>query len=142
MKIEPLKPELMKKYLLLIAFLLIILSLSFYWFAWRPTQIKHDCSWIKWARAAVPARPAMTANEVKEKGLLKDCTLPTPKPNKISIEVEKFWADLNIPPETCEQSNKKVIDEYSKPSEAIPAKEGRKKSTDEEYKFCLRDKGL
>lgn len=114
----------------------------FYWFQWRPTQIKHDCSWVKWTKAMVPSRPAMTENEVKEKGLLEDCTLPTPKPNKISIEVEKFWADLNISPETCEQKNKRIIDELSRASEVIPAREGWNKSTDEEYKFCLRDKGL
>lgn len=145
MKIEPLKPGSMKKHLLFIAFLLIILFLSFYWFAWRPAQIKHACSWVKWTIAAVPAYPAMTEAELKAQGLIKVCLSPTPtRIPRTSVEksVANFWNDLNIQPDTCEQNNKKIIDEYSKPREAIPAKEGWDKATDDEYKFCLRDKGL
>jgi len=143
----------MKKILIPIILLLIILSLSFYWFAWRPAQIKHDCSWIKIVEAAVPAYPALTEDELRKQGIITACPTPLPtqiptqnsttgyydkafEERRIKIISENFF--INI----CNEENIKTITKYSKPREAIPKKENWRKATDEEYKFCLRDKGL
>lgn len=131
----------MKKIFISTVLLLIIFVFSFYWFAWQPSQIKHDCSWIKVTDLAVPAYSAMTEDELRAKGLLKDCTLPTPTQilPKSSNVTNLFDYLL---PNLCEDNNKIIIQEYSKPHEEIPEKISWRKAEDEEYKFCLRDKGL
>ena len=123
-------------FIILLAIISVSVSL-FYWFQLRPAQIKHDCSWVKVIEPAVPAHPAMTKEELMKKGLIKPC--PTIKPKPISgyydAAFEKHRAEVLCP-------NKQIIEKYSKSSEAIPEKINWRKATEEEYRFCLRDKGL
>lgn len=120
--------------------LFIIALLLFYWYQVRPSQIKHDCSWVKINHVAVPAYPAMTKDELLAKGIITACPspLPTPIPTPgiVPIMTSNFWISV------CDQNNINTIEKYSKPRAAIPASVSWRKSTDTEYKFCLRDKGL
>ena len=62
----------MKFFLML--FLLVLLAGGwFYWFQYRPSQIKHECSWVKQHSDAVPARPAMTKDELIHQGIIRSC---------------------------------------------------------------------
>ena len=56
---------------------LALLAGWFYWFAYRPARIKHDCSWVKRHKNAIPARPAMTVEELKAKEIIVDCDKET-----------------------------------------------------------------
>jgi hypothetical protein len=124
--------------------ILVILSLSFYWFAYRPSRIKHDCSWVKVITPSIPAYPALTENQLQAQGLLKDCTfddtvLSVSFDEAIQKRKAELWAKLK---QECEQGNKRIIQDYSVARKEIPSKENWRKATDTEYKFCLRDKGL
>ncbi len=120
-----------------ISLFLIILTLlisGFYWFQVRPTQIKHDCSWVKKHSEAIPARKGMTKEELQTKGLLKDCP-PELKPKLL----EDFAANRNEI--MCSYDNATIIED-NKPLPYTPAKDWWVKATKEEYQFCLHDKGL
>lgn len=131
----------MKKILIPTVLLLLILSFSFYWFAWRPAQIKHECSWIKHHNDAVSARPAMTMDQIKATELLMECPNDTPSISPNNNVNRNIVVPLGVP-NFCERHNQVIIDDYSKSIQAVPARDWYEKATDEEYKFCLRNKGL
>lgn len=126
----------------LICIVLLVLTALFYWFQIRPAQIKHSCSWAKEYVGGEPARPAMTESEVRNKGLLKDCSL---RPLDTSNSASGNLFNSLFTPEAlavCEKENQRLISAYSKAKAKIPAKERQRKTTNDEYKFCLRDQGL
>lgn len=119
-----------KKKILLTLLSLLLLVAWFYWFQYRPAQIKHDCSWIKRHSDAIPARPTMTETELRTKGVIRDCT---------NVYNDSF---SNIDHLLCQDQNNKIIESYKQIKPAEPAKDWWVATSDEEYKFCLRDKGL
>ncbi|PIR92442.1 hypothetical protein COU01_01745 [Candidatus Falkowbacteria bacterium CG10_big_fil_rev_8_21_14_0_10_44_15] len=117
--------------------LLIIVSLGlFYWYEIRPAKIKHDCSWIKQHSDAIPEKQPMTKEELLNAGLIEDCDKKY-LDNEYSTE---FFG--NISKELCQKKVKSVINEYSSYKPYEPAKEWKVKASNEEYEFCLHDKGL
>jgi len=129
--------------------LLIFLGIGvicFYWYEMRPSKIKHDCSWIIDRREeAKEAIPAMTESELKEKGWLPDCSQ-----EKIDADIKKstgVYKDFLIRKkdftlESCKVDYQKKIEEYKNNRPATEARDIWRKTTNEEYIFCLRDKGL
>ena len=128
--------------------LLLISSGVFYWFQVRPTKIKHECSWVKTHFDKVPAKPAKTEEEVfvesklsKEdferalglaRGEIKPRTgtakgmsgLPVSfEDHRLSVFGDGFVKQMQESPE-------------------VPARDETRQAKDEEYRFCLRDKGL
>ena len=131
----------MKHKLALIGVGLLLTAFIFYWFQWRPSQIKHSCSWVKRTEDAIPERPALSEAELKAKGLLKNCSSLTNDPSTSDSRVTNFFDQLGKR-SNCEGNNKWIIEDYKTAKPAKSAREWYVKSTDEEYKFCLRDKGL
>ncbi len=85
----------------------------FYWFQFRPAQIKHDCSWVKHHNDAVPAQEAITKEQqIKELGDRYNPNNP-------------YMATTDIP---------------FRPAQ--PAKDWWEPATSKQYEFCLHDKGL
>lgn len=115
-------------------FILFVLSLLFYWFQWRPSKIKQDCSWVKHHTDAIQAREGLTESQLKEKGMLVDCPLQTQQEG-----VQLFELYKNTP--NCYFENRRTI-ELNKPIWYVPAKDWWEKATKDEYTFCLHDKGL
>lgn len=105
---------------------------GFYWFQFRPAQIKHDCSWMEERSESIPAKPAMTETELRDKGMIQDCTKDSDSPNMF-IRMNKV---------ACEQTNQQLIDEYKSPRDAVPSKSSWRRAASYEYQFCLHDKGL
>lgn len=103
----------------------------FYWFQYRPSKIKHECSWIKETTAYVPARPTQTEQQLRENGLLKNCQDAT--------RIDAFEL---LSPGWCNTSNQELIKSYKIVQPEIPIKESWRKAMDNEYRFCLHDKGL
>jgi len=137
-KEHPHKPKgskILKMTFLFVGVLLLISSavLAFYWFQIRPAQIKHDCSWVKKHEDAVAEKPGMTMEELQANNILKDCSnLPSYSGGVIAPLYNSF---------DCNRENVLVTDKYLKVP-GKPAKDWVEKATDEEYKFCLHDKGL
>lgn len=114
-----------------VLFILLISGGLFYWFQVRPAQIKHDCSWVRHFKPAKAAEPPMTESQLWEKGLLKECG----KEKTGNIFTDRFA-------EICESENTKVIEEFKNGKLATRAEEWWEKAEEDEYKFCLHDKGL
>ena len=133
----------MKNKKLLILALLILMGSLFYWFQYRPAQIKHDCSWVKEVEAAIPSYPAMTENQLKQKGIVTNCSVSDDSQTKTLDTFSTAEEVINQRrQELCLEQNQKIVELYRKPRNAVPEKEHWRKATNEEYKFCLRDKGL
>jgi hypothetical protein len=116
--------------------IIVLVSFCFYWFQIRPTQIKHDCSWIKHHSDEVLTKKGLTESQLKEKGMLVACptlTLLPPKGGRL------FGDYIDMP--NCYFENKRII-ELNKPIQHVPAKDWWVKATKDEYTFCLHDKGL
>ncbi len=151
----------MKKFLsitFLFLFVFFIGSFLFYWYQIRPAQIKHDCSWVKMYSKAVPARPAMTKEELEAKGIIRTCknefelvSKMVPNYNINSTDNPTVLFDKNLSFDqkrivwnatSCREDGDRVITEYKTAIEAVPAKDWYEAASKEEYTFCLHDKGL
>jgi len=104
-------------------------SLLFYWFQYRPSRIRHDCSWVKEMVGYEPAKPAMTEKELLAKGIIDNC-------DSVS---ERLIEEVSL---NCGYLHKHTVETYKIARPEMPAKEHWRQSTDIEYKFCLRDKGI
>lgn len=130
---------------LVIVMLFVFAGTYFYWKEIRPSQIKHDCSWVKEVKEAQPEFPAMTESELREKGIVKAC--PTPLPIRIYRAGEYYDENLELESsriftDTCIKNNNIWISKYKTARDAVPEEISWRKATGGEYKFCLRDKGL
>lgn len=128
-----------KRFYLITIFLIILLptlSGAFYWFQVRPSQIKHECSWVKRHADAIPAKAGKTETQLKAEGKLKDCAaIPASSNNEPGVTFSLLRNNL------CYVENAEVI-KRNKPQTYVPAKNWYEKATKEEYTFCLHDKGL
>lgn len=126
--------------------LLIVAGFSlFYWFEIRPARIRSECSWIKHHQDAVSERPAMTEQELSDKGMLVDCSKYIRKEPRYSGVFEKYNEEFEAFEERRHKilcSNETIINEYKTAIPAQPAKDWMEKATKEEYEFCLHDRGL
>jgi hypothetical protein len=143
--------------------LLLITACLFYWYQWRPAQIKHQCSWVKRHSAGVPGRPAMTKDELIAKGMIRSCQKDIAALKKVDPGANYSLGDMSVhatfTPSTdgliramigdplydatsCIEDGNKVIADYKTPRKAIPAKDWYEQADDGEYKFCLHDNGL
>lgn len=119
--------------LIKIIVVLCALSALFYWYEIRPTQIKHDCSWVKKIEEVIPAKPAMNEDELRVNGHLESCKDEVIKPNSMFS---------NLFRDDCVSKNERTIEEYKTSRPAVPEKESWRQASGDEYKFCLHDKGL
>lgn len=119
-----------KIYLIGVTTLFLLVGI-FYWFQIRPSQIKHDCSWVENHSEAKPAIPAMTESELRDKGMIHDCTK----------SYQSIFINNRYKP-ACESNNQQLIEEYKIAREVIPAKSWWRATNPTEYQFCLHDKGL
>ena len=108
------KIQLMKIWMLIFSVLIIfsIIGGWFYWSQWRPSNIRHDCSWIK--HHSDPD-PGVSIEEAAKK--TRDCL-----------------AKLNDNPfkDVCNFNSR----------DPQPAKDWYEPSTNQEYQFCLRNHGI
>ena len=77
--------------------------------------------------------------ELQEKGMLEDCSTSKSFTTKIDFtdpDFEKRRKDM------CLERNKKTIEEYSQPKDAVPEGLSLRRSDDREYQLCLLGEGL
>lgn len=84
---------------------LFLIGGAFYWFAYRPAKIRHDCSWVKWIDPATLAEPAITKEDVKNSQLeYEKCIQEVKiKDNQVDSALPKgsFFDGLFVPVESC-----------------------------------------
>lgn len=117
---------------LVIAGLVIVLLGGFYWYELRPAKIRQECSWVKHTTKAIPARPAMSEEELRAEGMIKD---DCKESGYVSIFSKSFE-------EECERKNQQTIEEYKTNRPAVPARDSYSKASDKQYDFCIKSKGL
>ena len=146
----------MKKSLIFVSIVstLLFSGVLFYWFEYRPMQIRHGCSWIKKTIAEKPADPGITNDEVNQsKKNFEQCKqenkyniaqkIEKDKSNKFGELSLEFAKKEGVSEEDftarsfCDRPK-----EYQAPKPIEPAHDNWRQSEDFEYKFCLRDKGL
>ncbi len=127
----------------LIATLAILASVCwFYWSEYRPSKIKHECSWIKKHKDAIPERPAQTIYDVSDaklqelegNGVIKHC----PQWDEVGKGFLQEWQDR----QPCRDKNDQIIQNLKIMMPAEPAKDWWIKAKKEEYQFCLHHNGL
>lgn len=134
----------MKKRQILFILLLSLITLIglFYWFQIRPTQIKHDCSWVKKHSDSIPAKQGLTVEQLRAKGLIKNCSSDSNEKLDINAFLDnKQLFGTRRKEILCQYDNSEII-KNNKSQKYIPSKDWFVKASKEEYQFCLHDKGL
>ncbi|MDO8570570.1 MAG: hypothetical protein Q7R97_03215 [Candidatus Daviesbacteria bacterium] len=127
--------------ILLTLLIFFLISGWFYWFQFRPSQIRHDCSWVKHTTDAIPAKPAMNEEELKVKELIKTCTKD--ETNQKTTGYQSIFSGTGITQYyECDRRNKNTIEEYKTARPTVSAKDWWRAALPAEYQFCLHDKGL
>ena len=115
----------------------LLAGIGFYWFQVRPAKIKHDCSWVEEHHAAVEGKEGKNEDQLRAEGLIKDCDEFGSGSDSISGVLPRYAGSR----EECEFQNRKTII-LNKEVKPEPERTETRKATDEEYKFCLHNKGL
>lgn len=123
-----------KFYILTILIFVLVVGV-FYWFAYRPARIKHNCSWVRMVSPATPIIPAITKDEASNSQLeYNKCVASESKPeNNQGVGYRSMWADF-----ACGHLLKKE-------SPIVPAKSEQvwyRKANKTEYDFCIHESGL
>ena len=118
---------------LLLSTVLALVGFSIYFWGILPRKIRHDCSWVKVIDPAISARVAKTVDELRAEGLLERCERLS------SEEPEGMFSGLGSPRSGCEE---RIIEKYKLPQVEVAERVWYRKAKDDEYKFCLQDKGL
>ena len=120
--------------------LLTLIAGVFYWFEYRPSKIREECSWINKHTEAIPEQPTMNEAQLKEKGLITDCSnWVKPIDPNLPQDLQNFEKRRN---DICGSGNQRIIEKYSKSTPAIPAKDWSEKASTKEYEFCIKSKGI
>lgn len=112
----------MRVYILIasVASVLVLGAWSFYWFEYRPSRIRHDCSWVHVEKDAVPA-------------VEPDYSTPWPDdPGPGATAYEQYGYELK----------KSWVQKERNGTPGSPAEDYWTAADEDEYKFCLHDKGL
>jgi hypothetical protein len=112
-----------KNPLIIIILVLIILGVSFYWFAVRPSQIRKECSWI-----LVKAYTQEEKNSAK-KYLEENC------PTADGIADRIIWKNKGEVSQSCIENMDMLYAPTGNKNQKRPA-------TDNEYAKCLRENGI
>src|SRR5258708_9953537 len=120
---------------------------GFYWFSYRPTQIKKECDYVTKTKPAIPYRAAMTKDQMQKDGMIEDCDM-SKNPFITAFDPNNNLSDTfkenrkQVFLHSCVVDNNKRIAKYTKEQKAEPAKQYLAPATTEEYKTCLRANGI
>lgn len=131
------------KLFVLTVLLLILVGGVFYWFAYRPARIRHDCSWVKQISPAMPAEAAITKEDADaSQREYNECLGRYPAP------IEKQGFDLSaFPGSAIDALNAKykcdgLLKQERPAAPAKPETEWYREAREKEYDFCIHEKGL
>lgn len=127
-----------KKYyfLAILIFVLVVVVEAFGWFEIRPSNIKHECSWVRMVDPAIPAEPAITKEEAENSKLEYNRCI-----SNQTVPENDGWAQANLEAKRamCERF---VLKQERQAILAQPEHEWYRKARETEYNFCIHEKGL
>ena len=112
------------KWFVLGVLVFMVVGVAFYWYGWRPSVIKKECSWVERHSDASPGRPGKTKEEIDS------CNAEC----KAKYSGGGVWNKLNQ--QAC------FCDLFAEPEPPTPAKDWWEKATTTQYNFCIHSKGL
>lgn len=127
---------------LIIFILLCVLGGSFYWFEYRPTEIRKSCSYVK---VIIPEVQEVTKSESerskeentsckKEIVSSGNCTdIDSRHSDLFDVEAFKRWLDC----EGCDSEHP-----FKEQTSYQPSREEYREASEEEYEKCLRSNGI
>jgi hypothetical protein len=141
---------------------ILIVGFAFYWFQVRPSIIRHSCSWVLHHTDAVPAKPAqgtpLTQDQTAaNQKAISSCDAKYPDPtdqflhctvdtHPTALPAGEEWVNFQLPSALgVQQSTPLSIpypDTYVPAVPAQPATNWWGQASDEQYQFCVQDKGL
>lgn len=104
----------------------LIIGGSFYWFQWRPMEIKKGCSWIEKHTEAIPEVTQADIDQAKID--FPNCEKTHPKSAGLLFQSITCWKLETLA--------------TGSPHPAIPSKTYSVAATPEQYSFCLHSHGL
>lgn len=111
-------------------------SSVFYWLQIRPGPIRHDCSWVKRHRDAIPERKGPNEGRATSKRHAYCKACPTDPPRAANESSFEYLHKSFISGHTaCEDRNEDVI-EKRKSQQYVPAKDWHEKADQEEHEFA------
>ncbi|KKU47276.1 MAG: hypothetical protein UX68_C0041G0005 [Parcubacteria group bacterium GW2011_GWA2_46_9] len=114
----------LKQYWTIILVVLIFSGGLFYWFQWRPSSIRRECSWVQRHINAVQAQPA----------------IPPKSQQELLAAYQKCKNDKGY---LCEMWYRLDHSSSGRPEiKAEPAKDWWESASPSEYSSCLHSKGL
>jgi hypothetical protein len=103
----------------IVMLLLIVAAIPFYWYQVRPASIRHDCSWI-------------LDHHEKQQAITQ---------SDINNEIDKYCTSSSTMPSTFSKLNCDAAKSTQLKAE-MPASDYYRKASENEYKFCLHERGL
>ncbi len=125
---------------------LIVIGIAFYWFAYRPSRIRHDCSWVEGRKAATSEQPAITKQDADDSQVqYGKCNDKYPD-HDFGGSMQDLLDSANVEVAIIKEfgvKRCKDLVKYERPIiSAQPESVWYRPATDKEYNFCIRDKGL
>ena len=129
----------------IIGLLLLFMGGLFYWFAYRPANIRHECSWTRRVNPATPTENAITREEADASKIKFDlCIQELPVKQKTTRNGFDFSAfELSPYPSAIDKLNCESL--LKKEHPVIPAKPEEVwygEATKQDYEYCVREHGL
>ncbi len=123
---------------------LFLIGGMFYWFAYRPTKIRHDCSWVRVVDPATPAEPAITSEDAQNSRLEYDkCIASQAQPkNSQGGRKRMFNDDGTIVDPFAGLFCGNLLKQERPPLPAKPEKVWYREVNKDEYNFCIHERGL
>ena len=113
---------------------ILVLGACFYWFEWRPTEIKKECSYVPYKIEAITELTQETID--KEKADFDACVTKNPSP-----PIKGLFSDIFI--DSISAVCSKMPRGYGEtPRNASPARIEYREAYPAEYTFCLHSHGL
>lgn len=124
--------------ILFVPALFVVFAGLFYWYEYRPTEIRRECSWTPYTIPAKEAFSGVTKEEADEKN--EKATAKCRKTTLADLN-DKTWESVNEQAEIDTFCNVFPAKEEP-PRPAEPERTAWRQSTDREYTQCLRNNGL
>lgn len=137
------KKVLSNKIFIFSVLIILLLGILFYWFAYRPSKIRHDCSWTKRIDPAKPIAPAITKEDVENSKLEYDECIVSQAKLKNEHGYISMFNDAGEYANSFYGVNCHTLLKQERPAiPATPEQVWYQEADEYEYDFCIHEKGL
>lgn len=116
-----------------------LLGGAFYWYSYRPMKIRQQCSWVEKSGTTTQKGPLRDDLTDEERGWADN------EPDGNLLEVSKYWSEVAEKNGKADSFKRFSAGQELKGSLYTTSEESYHywtQASDEEYKLCIRSKGL